>query len=203
MRTVWVFCIGLGVLLLAASRSLGKEEVFSAAEVFDSLGGGPSIGQVQRAAIQYAEVSPEKITRWRALARVKALLPRLTVDLDRDRNRTVASATSGGKTTFSIGPEDESLSVGLSLTWDFGELIWNPDQTSIDSRSRLTVKLRKEILEEVTKLYFERKRLLAEFGANPTEDEVLQRERQLRVGELTAQLDALTGGYFSKAQESN
>lgn len=202
MHRRWIGWGSLSLALLISSRGFGREEaVFSSAAAADSQ--ELDIRQVQRAAILYAEVSPEKIVRWRALARIKALLPRLTVDLDRDRNRTVASATSGGKTTFSIGPEDESLSVGLSLTWDFGELIWNPDQTSIDSRSRLTVKLRKEILEEVTKLYFERKRLLTEFEANPTEDEVLQRERQLRVGELTAQLDALTGGYFSKAQESN
>lgn len=192
----WVLCLGLGISFLISGSGLGRQESlpFSATDPF---GEEPSILQVQKAAACYAEVPPEKIARWRKLARIKALLPRLTIDLDRDRDRTVASATSGGKTTFSIGPEDESLSVGVSLTWDLGELIWNPDQISIDSRSRLTVRLRREILEEVTELFYERKRLLAEFKANPTEDGILQRERQLRVEELTARLDALTGGYFT------
>jgi len=149
------------------------------------------------AAIRYAEVMPDKIRGWRAGAMWRNWLPKFTVSLDRSRNQTIASATSSGKTTFSVGPEDESYKVGFGFTWDFANLVWNPDQISIDNRSRLMVQLRQDILEEVTRLYFERKRLLAEFQGNPTGDTILLHERDLRVEEATAQLDALTGGWFS------
>ena len=140
---------------------------------------------------------PDKIRGWRAGAMWRNWLPKFTVSLDRSRNQTIASATSSGHTTFSVGPEDESYKVGFGFTWDFANLVWNPDQISIDNRSRLMVQLRQDILEEVTRLYFERRRLVAEFQGNPTGDPILLHERQLRVEEATAQLDALTGGWFS------
>ena len=158
----------------------------------------PSVQEVQRVAVRYAEVMPEKIYGWRAGAIWRNLFPKLSLSLDRDKDSTVVSSTSGGKTTFSVGPEDESVKVGVDFTWDLANLIWNPDQTTIDARSRLMVQLRQDILEEVTRLYFERKRLLSEFQRNPTEDKLLQDERSLKIQELTAQLDALTGSWFSR-----
>jgi hypothetical protein len=162
----------------------------------------PSIQEVQQAAIRYAEVMPEKVQGWRAGAVWRNIFPEFTLSLDQDQDSTVASSSSGGKTTFSVGPEDESTSLGFNFTWDLADLIWNPDQTSIDVRSRLMVQLRQDVLGEVTRLYFERKRLLIEFAGHSTEDPFLKAERSLRIGELTAQLDALTGGAFSKGMST-
>lgn len=158
----------------------------------------PSIHEVHLVAVRYAEVMPEKILKWRRGAAWRNWLPRFTLSLDRDVDSTVTSATSSGKTTFSVGPKDESLSVTYGFTWDLANFIWNPDQTSIDVRSRLMVQLRQDILDDVTRFYFERKRLLAEFKGSPTNDPLLVNERALRIEELTAQLDASTGGWFSK-----
>ena len=148
--------------------------------------------------MRYAEVQPEKIACWRRWSQRRAFLPRLTVSIERDRDGTIASSTSNGKTTFSIGPEKTSFGVGVGLTWDLADLLWNPQQTSIDVRSRLSVQLRQEILEEVTRVYFERKKLMAEFQLHPAEDPALERERTLRTEELSAYLDAMTGGGFSR-----
>ena len=159
--------------------------------------GEPSIQEVQKAAIRYAEVMPEKIRNWRRGAVWRNWIPKFSLNLDQNRNKTVVSSTSAGKTTFSVGPKDESVSVGFGFTWDLANFIYNPDQTGIDVRSRLVVQLRRDILEEVTRLYFERRRILNEFRNNPTEDGLLRSERSLRIQELTAQLDALTGSWFS------
>ncbi|MBI3317573.1 MAG: hypothetical protein HYZ90_00265 [Candidatus Omnitrophica bacterium] len=162
----------------------------------------PSIREVQEAAIRYGEVMPQKIRAWRAGAAWRNFFPKFSVNLNQDTDKTIASATSGGKTNFAIGPEDQSLSLGFGFTWDLANLVWNPDQTSIDVRSRLMVQLRQDLLEGVTRLYFERRRLLAEFQGNPSEDPVLKTERSLRIEELTAQIDALTGGWFSNSGTS-
>ena len=159
----------------------------------------PDIREVQSRAIQYAEVLPEKIQHWRRQAARKAWVPKLSLSFDRDRNQTIASSTAAGKTSFAVGPEDQSLKLGLGLTWDLAELIWNSDQIAIDTRSRYAAQLRQQILEDVTELYFERKRLLLEFQAHSTADPVLEQERFLRIEEISARLDALTGGYFRRA----
>jgi len=163
-----------------------------------SLAHEPGICDVQQAAIRYAEVRPQKIHRWRTAAAWRAWVPRFTLTLNRNTDRTISSAASGGKTTFAVGPDDRSLSVNYGFTWDLANLVWNPDQTSIDARSRLMVQLRNDILDEVTRLYFERRRLQVEYAMIPVKEPSLRAERSLRIEELTAQLDALTGGYFSK-----
>jgi len=168
----------------------------------------PAISEVQKAAIKYAEVNPEKISNWRKQAAKRAWLPKVTIGTDFDRNKTVSKSIWGtsGTNTYDgkhyVGPDDETKydnrNWGLSLTWDFGDLIWNSSQTSIDVRSRLMVQLRDDILDEVNKLYFERIRVKAEIDSLAIQDRKKRFEKELRLRELTASIDALTGGYFSQ-----
>lgn len=160
----------------------------------------PDIRQVQKAAIEYAEVNPEKIARWRKQAAKKALLPQVSVGVD--RNTSDLWHWEGGSTTKT---DDDILRRGkdtvdwdLTLSWDLGDLIWNNDQTSIDTRSKLMVQLRGDILDEATRTYFERLRLKKELERLRPDDRGKMEEKKLRLEELTANLDALTGGYFSR-----
>lgn len=160
----------------------------------------PKINEVQQAAIKYAEVEPEKIARWRRLAAKKAWLPQVSMGLD--RNTTDLWHWEGGSTTKAdddiLRKGHDSIEWDVRFTWDLGELIWNDDQTNIDVRSKLMVQLRDDILDEVTKLYFERIRLKMEINNLPIEDNKKRCEKELKLQELTASLDALTGGYFSQ-----
>jgi len=165
----------------------------------------PTISQVQRAAIRYAEVEPEKIISWRKQAAHKAWLPEFSVGLNNDISDF--RHWEGGSTTREnddlLRKGKQALEWDVSLQWDLGELLWNPDQTSIDTRSRLMVELRNDIVDQVTKLYFERLKVKAELeGCRPEEDKK-RREKELRLMELTAYIDGLTGGYFSRASASN
>ncbi len=60
------------------------------------------------------------------------------------------------------------------------------------------VQLRDDILDEVTKLYFERLRVKIEISNLDIIDVKKRLEKELRLQELTASIDALTGGYFSE-----
>jgi len=104
----------------------------------------PDIRDVQEAAIKYAEVGPEKIAQWRKGASRKALLPQVSIGLD--RNTTDLWHWEGGSTTKS---DDDVLRRGkdnidwdVSVSWDFSDLIWNDAQANIDVRSKLMDKLR-------------------------------------------------------------
>ena len=149
----------------------------------------PTIQQVQQAAIKYAQViDPEKIEALRRGARLKAILPDFSLDYD----KTISSYSNSKSTRFTVGPRDW----GVSLKWNLSDLIWSDQQRLIDSQVRLMVQLRNDILDQVTKLYFERKRLNLELASKDlTQDK--RQEKQLRLEELSASLDALTGGYFS------
>lgn len=160
----------------------------------------PKIAEIQAAAIKYAEVEIEKIKEWRSQAVKKAWLPQVNLGLN--RNVTDLWHWEGGSTTKSgddmLMRGKDSLEWDVSFNWDLGELIWNNDQTSIDVRSRLLVQLRDDILDEVTKLYFERLRVKMELDNLAVEDRKKRFEKELRLQELTASLDGMTDGYFSK-----
>ena len=59
------------------------------------------------------------------------------------------------------------------------------------------VKLRDKVLDEVTRLYFDRRRLQVELLLDPPTGLQDQLESELRLQESTANLDAFTGGAFS------
>ncbi|MFC1675274.1 hypothetical protein ACFL1K_05270 [Candidatus Omnitrophota bacterium] len=167
--------------------------------------GDPDIRAVQEAAIAYAEVSPDKIRRWRRQASKKAWLPKVTLSADRnvtDLYTWETGSTSTADDNF-LRKGHDAIEWGVGFTWDFGELVWNYHQTTIDVRSKLMVQLRDDILDEVTKLYFERIRVKMELDELSLEDRKKRLQKELKLRELTASLDALTGGYFSQQFDSS
>ncbi|MCK5451238.1 MAG: hypothetical protein KAI70_05695 [Candidatus Omnitrophica bacterium] len=164
---------------------------------------GPTVTETQKMAIEYAEVSPEKIKKWREGAKWKALLPKLSVGFSESIDDKSEIYTSATKSYVMIGPKEVDNDWDIDLTWDLSDLVWNDAQTAIDVRSKLMVQLRDEILEDVTRLYFERKKLIArvnEIKRNTEDVKTLRTilfDKMLRLEELTAYLDALTGGKFS------
>jgi photosystem II stability/assembly factor-like uncharacterized protein len=160
----------------------------------------PDISDIHQAAIEYSEVSPEKIKWMRQAAKNQALIPKFSFKLDRNISRNINLDRGGTNDPdfFIEGPKDKKWGWGIGLNWDLSELVWSYHQTSIDVRSRLMVQLRNDILDEVTKLYFERLRLKHEITQMPAKEQNQIKLKQLRLAELTANIDALTGGYLSR-----
>jgi len=161
--------------------------------------GMPSISSVQKAAIEFGDVDISKIETWRRQSRHKALLPSVGVGVNRDNSELWH--WEGGSTTRDnddiLRKGKDSFDWDVSLNWDLGELIWSNDQTSIDARARLLVQLRDDILDEVTKLYFEYARSRLELDSLAIGDTRKLAEKQIRLQEFAAQLDGLTDGYFT------
>ena len=150
----------------------------------------PTIEEVQKAAIDYADVNMDKIKNWKVQARMRALIPSFSVDYD----KTITTALGSSYDKVQVGPRDW----GMSLGWDLADLIWSGDQTSIDTRSRLTVQLRQDILDQLTHLYFERRKLKVELLLSSPQDEKEKLYKEFEIQEITANIDGLTNGYFSK-----
>ncbi|MCX5695268.1 MAG: hypothetical protein NTW18_01180 [Candidatus Omnitrophica bacterium] len=180
--------------------SLSYTSSFEVPDIISGYSNGePGIEEVQKQAIKYAEVEPSKIINWRKQAQKKAIFPKVSMGLE--RNTGDLWHWEGGSTTKdcddTLRRGRDTLDWDVTLSWDLSELVWNSDQTSIDTRSRLMVQLRDDILDEVNKTYFERIRVKMEMDSLQIEDRKKRFEKELRVRELTASLDALTGGYFS------
>lgn len=161
--------------------------------------GHPGIADVHKMAIDFAKVSPEKIRSWRKRAAWQGILPELRFDYKRSMDDNIDIYTSVTTNYIVEGPREIDDEYSVRLTWDFSDLIWNRDQTAIDVRSRLMVQLRMQILEEVNRIYFEREYLLQDLKRkNGALDEISGVDK-VKLRELEAHLDALTGGAFSRA----
>lgn len=152
----------------------------------------PPIREIQQAALRYNEVHPDKIKKWRNSLKYRALFPSISLDFD----KTITTALGSTYDRVQIGPQDW----GVNLKWDVGDLVWNSYEDDVDTRSRLDTQLRLDILDEINRVYFERLRLKKETVASSLSSEELF-EKKLRLQELTAIIDAYTGGYFSNRLE--
>lgn len=154
----------------------------------------PSAREVHKHVIRYANVGNGKIKRWHAESRLAGLMPSFSFGKNLDRNASIT--TYSGK--YITGPEDVSKGWDADVSWDLGDTIYSSDQTSIDSREKLMVELRNDLLSEATRIFYERRRLQIGRVFTPPASEQEHLESLLRMDELTALLDSMTDGFFSK-----
>ena len=158
----------------------------------------PTFRQLQQAALNYGDVNPDKIIKWHRESRLRALIPKVSVGYDNNRSTNSEIYTSASKDYVFVGPDDLTSGVDVSVSWDLANLIWSDDQTNIDVRSRLTTQLRNDILDDLRRAYYERRRLQFDLMTNPPKDMKLRFEKELRIQELTQAIDDLTGNYLSE-----
>lgn len=164
--------------------------------------GEPTYANLVKAALKFNEVSPDKINKWRKESRLRALMPKVSVGNYRHIATNTEIYTSATKDYVSVGPDNITNGIDLSVSWDLGNIVWSDDQTNIDVRSRLTTQLRNDILDDLRRAYYERKRLQFELMQSPPKDVNLRFEKEMRVQELTCAIDDLTGNYLSENTES-
>lgn len=163
----------------------------------------PSAGAIRKETIRYANVSNWKIRRWQWASRLKSLIPSFSVgkSFANSNNVDIDRGGTSDPDKFIFGPEDTSRSWKFDLDWQPSDLLFSSSQTSIDSREKMMVELRNDILNEVTRLYFERRHAQAEYVLQKPTDPMEQMNALLRIDELTANIDSLTDGYLTRQIE--
>jgi hypothetical protein len=172
---------------------------------------GPAMEQVRAMVAAAQSLRPGDAESWRKRARWRGAAPALGLtvrqSVDEKSGRTLGN-TVGVSTTDArivIGPDGRSttrasgraVDYGVALTWNLDELVFNAQELSVNSEAEEEFKLRKTILLDVTRLYYDRLRVLAE--QERATDEAKRIELEIRFDELTADLDFYTGGRFSLA----
>lgn len=168
------------------------------------------IQQLQRAALAYLELSPSRLVELEQRARRSGLWPELRASLvyDRDTSRGVDHDevfTSGVQARLfdTANDRNQGYDAGISLVWELSELA-SPDHALAISRERRSlVTLRDQVLERVNHLYFGRLRVLAQLEALDAADAAKRAELELDAAEIAAQLDAWSGGVFSRLDSNS
>ncbi len=182
----------------------------SADEVLAEFVGEPSIQDVQGWANEYARTSPAMVDTWLRQSRMFAVLPQVDLeyrlrdgwDLGYGYYAVDGDVDTPDDDVFDIledAGEDQDAYYTVRASWNLDELIMSSERIRMINEVQDIVKLRDKVLSEVTGLYFERRRLQAEMLLSPKADVRGQVGDQLRLLEMTANLDALTGGRFSDA----
>lgn len=164
----------------------------------------PGVDAVHRAALAYLALEPARMEALRRGVSRRGWLPLVTFraghDRDAIRRRDFDQSFVSGGTHQLLDYETDSsrdLLLLLTLTWDLGDLAYHPDSIDISRESRAVVSLRDDVLDEITQLYFERRRVLVEL-ASLAPDAAEVGMLRLRADELAAGLDAWTGGWWSR-----
>jgi hypothetical protein len=192
-------------LWLAARGRVVRSDVGAAPSAAESprSASEPAIAEVQRAALAYVDLAPERV---RALARgaaTRGWLPELQLSggygrsRGRHRDYDQAFVSGGMRELFDRDrDDDDDFDVGVTLSWDLGDVRFHPEQIDVLRETRAVIALRDDVLDEVTQLYFERRRVLGELARLPGGPE--RAALTGRADELAAGLDAWTGGWFSR-----
>jgi hypothetical protein len=135
-------------------------------------------------------------------SKIQALLPQVTLRATTDLDQESRSLTRYGETNE---PQDisatevqgDDLQLYAEARWKLNETVFNFQETAIMRENRYSAKERQKLLQMVTQLYFERKRALIRLKTFPKKSD----ERSLhilKIQHIEAELDALTGGWFSQ-----
>ncbi len=192
-------------------------EFSSADDVLAQFSAEPSIAAVHQMALDYSKTDPKYIDTWLKAAKSAAALPSMTLYYNYKRSLatdygyyTAEDAGNDGELTeeeanaLAYGPfeTDQGVDVyhvgSVRATWSLSDLVMSSDEIRIINEAQDVVKLRDKVLEEVTRLYFERRRLQVDQLLGSGGELKKRVSDELRLAELTAQIDAYTGGSFSR-----
>jgi hypothetical protein len=188
--------------LMAGRVDQAPRAVGSPAASFDASG-EPSIQSVHRAATAYLELHRGRFEQMRRRVNRRGWFPIMTLRGDHDtgdsRNTDYDQAFLSGDVRFLVDRDldhSRGWGVALTLTWDLADLAYHPEEIDVSREARELIELRDDVLDEITQLYFERRRVLAELAA--LADPAAGARLRLRADELAAGIDAWTGGWFSR-----
>jgi hypothetical protein len=166
--------------------------------------GDPPVQAVHRAALRYLGLTRSRTEALRRGAQRRGWWPiailRGGVGWDRGENTDYDQSFLSGATRHLIDRDrdrDREVDVSLSLSWDFGDIAYQPESIDVSRETREVIELRDNVLDEITQLYYERRRVLASLAAQPAAPGGEQQRLWLRADELAAGIDAWTGGWFS------
>ncbi len=186
------------VVQFSLKKVSGRPRFNSVEEVLAQFANEPGVGKVQAMAMSYTKTNPELIEGWLKASKAAFGLPAVTLDYDKDLDDyntwNYVDLDGDGKVEaeeFQLynSRADDDDSFGVRLAWRLDKIVMSSERIRVINESQ----------EDVTRIYFDRRRLQVEQLLSPPADLRTKLKNELRLQELTANIDALTGGRFSAA----
>ncbi|HET6150477.1 MAG TPA: hypothetical protein VFH68_23260 [Polyangia bacterium] len=163
---------------------------------------GPPVDVLRVAASALVLADPGRARSLVLRARWAPWLPEVRFRVDRRFGRSesldVSPVPLGDAPPVALDTVDE-VRYEARATWDLSRLVFNPDELAAHAEALKIAEVRREVETLVIRLYFERRRLKVEAAAADGYDVASNLRRDARIEELEAELDALTGGVFSRS----
>ncbi|MCB9523337.1 MAG: hypothetical protein H6702_08120 [Myxococcales bacterium] len=196
--------LGLALALATvAAPAFAQPAAEKAAGLLSRFDREPTVNQTQQAALDYAKLHPEIYESMATRSRLRGLLPevRLRVTKDDDEeSRSVArfdqAGVAGERTGYDTLADD--LQFMGEARWRLGDVVFNNQETAVARENRYGARERRQLLQTVTQIYFERRRAQIELVNSPPKDPTARALADLKIQQLTGELDAMTGGRFSR-----
>ncbi|MDG2334131.1 MAG: hypothetical protein P8Q97_07905 [Myxococcota bacterium] len=186
----------------AMAPPLGKESLVSRG----CLPAAPSLARVRAEALRRSGLGPDYFRSLRAGLGRRAWWPALALraggGADHDRERGWDQSFTYGELHDLLDRSDDrsgGFDASITLAWDLGDLAYPADAPELSREARQVISLRDNVLDELTQLYFDRRRALLALDSQPDKQTPEAELLRLRAEELAAGLDAWTGGWFSAA----
>jgi len=184
---------------LAAKAAKRKQEALRVAKVMKWFAWEPSAVEVHRAAVRYHRLSGATLRKLARRLRASGALPELKIGFDRGRVDTTAARIEAGSPSRMTRQNGRDMTWSVQARWPLYRLIFDPNEIKVQNQRYRQAELRQELLGQVTRLYFLRRRIEVLSILRPARNLKTAVYRRLRLDQLTAELDALTGGWFSRA----
>ena len=162
----------------------------------------PSIRRVQRMAVAYAGLDPLIIRGLRGRARLAPILPDIRFKIarvldDGGRSGTDFDHLGTAHQVSATETRERQLRLEGELRWYPAEVVFRHEETKLVRESRHAAHERMQLLETVTRIYFDRRRAQLALASPDDLGPTARVSMMLDLQQLTAELDALTGGFFS------
>ena len=199
-----------GFVALAPITAMAQNDVQS---IMANFKNEPTIEATQEAAMVYAGLDSDRLEGLYSRAGASRALPKKVYyemtyrDQDRKQPQTVTTYEGGAqgntsdswksKKVTAYKQDTDYMQHKVHAEWELSGLIFNSDQLRVVSQMNSVAKTRDALLKNVTKTYYQRRKAQIDMITNPPADVTARLNAELKIQELTASLDAMTGGWFS------
>ena len=166
----------------------------------------PQVAQVQAATLKFYRLEPDRLEAMESAAKMKGLVPELEGGMDNTLGHNFSNTKDGLYPILAdplhdnpnfykerVSGSTDQLVWRVRAVWNLDRIIFNPEALDVKSLTSI----QENLIREVTTLFFSRRRMLTSLILSPPEDEEDRFYDLQRIEEMTATLDAFTGGMFA------
>lgn len=183
--------MAIAILIMATSVAHADDDHVARRRAAQITADEPTVRETVAAALKYAGLARGGETSMRRRARLAAALPTLTLRVSRSTkwDETEEDARV-------VGDVGQDLVLEARATWRLDRLVFDGAELRIASLAQQRARARASLSAQTTTLYYKRRAAQLDAVWHPAETVEEEMQRDLALEELTAQLDALTGGWW-------